>query len=190
MKMICEFCGVRTSSFGLVMRDLLKLVPRLKVPVALKFAFDDAARTSPRWVIRLPLQRHHSRRDAANPRGSAQRPPGRGIKICRASGYIPLGQGWCAAAATCTNAVTLADRYDGKLSSSSAGVSSVTLDGRDGILLWDRAFGMAGRRHQTRFETADATMSLEKRDAKTARCTRRAETFGADELARSHRQGN
>src|SRR6201997_2976892 len=51
MKMICEFCGVRTSSFGLDMRDLLRLVPRLE-DVAVKSAFEDAARTSPRWVIR------------------------------------------------------------------------------------------------------------------------------------------
>src|ERR1700732_4342165 len=30
MKMICEFCGVRTSSFGLVMDDLLRLVCGLR----------------------------------------------------------------------------------------------------------------------------------------------------------------
>src|SRR5258706_12620495 len=57
MKRSCEFCGVRTSSFGLDMLALLRLGPRHEAPFALKFAFEDTARISPRWGDRLALQR-------------------------------------------------------------------------------------------------------------------------------------
>src|SRR5258705_13963100 len=63
MKMSCEFCGVRTSSFGLDMRDLLKLVPRLEVSVALKFAFEADRRNIPSMGDRpvLSPRRRHAR---------------------------------------------------------------------------------------------------------------------------------
>src|ERR1700758_984843 len=80
MKMICEFCGVRTSSFGLDMRDLLRLVPRLE-DVALKSAFEDAARTSPRWVIRPK---------------DGSRSPSRGMKVYQVSAQHSPDAIYCA----------------------------------------------------------------------------------------------
>ena len=73
MKMTWQFCGVRTSSFGLVMRDLLRLGPRLEIPVAFKSAFEDTARTSPRWGIRL----------VARGANTTRRSPSRGIRVSR-----------------------------------------------------------------------------------------------------------
>src|SRR3954468_18057742 len=52
MKMTCEFCGVRTSSFGLVMGGLLRLVAldtgRYRAEFVLKALLD----ISPRWGTR------------------------------------------------------------------------------------------------------------------------------------------
>src|SRR6266542_3061645 len=102
MKMICEFCGVSTSSFGLVMRDLLRLGrPRLVAPVALKFAFEDTARTSPRWVIRFSLQRRHPRLSktiacvTTAPQileGQRNGPPAGGSKFVESVGNIRFGE--------------------------------------------------------------------------------------------------
>src|SRR5258706_3644148 len=48
MKMICEFNGVRTSSFGLVTGDLQVEALKIGATVA-KFGFEGAARNSPGW---------------------------------------------------------------------------------------------------------------------------------------------
>src|SRR5258707_10888026 len=52
MKMTCEFCGVRTSSFGLAMGDLLTLVASTRAAVALKCASKALLDISPRWGTR------------------------------------------------------------------------------------------------------------------------------------------
>src|SRR5260221_14700795 len=48
MKMICEFNGGRTSSFGLVTGDLQVEALKICATVA-KFGFEGAARNSPGW---------------------------------------------------------------------------------------------------------------------------------------------
>src|SRR5258705_10830948 len=93
MKMSCEFCGVRTSSFGLDMRDLQKLVPRLEVPVALKFAFEADRRNIPSMGDTSPATTATSKAPRRkSSKVSATAPPSRGIKVCRVSGQHSVSQ--------------------------------------------------------------------------------------------------
>src|SRR5258708_7955904 len=53
MKMSCEFCGVRTSSFGLAIGNLLRLVATTRAAAALECASKVLLNISPQWGTQL-----------------------------------------------------------------------------------------------------------------------------------------